>query len=263
MSPEPEPKPQERYPYIAYIGGVGVGKTNFAALCKDTFGLPLFEEEYADNPYLPKFYTVDPKKYAFDTQFFFLAQEGKQMPKLPEKLTLGPIGHDQPLEGDAFFESVLAGDLEYINDSEHRIYRRSYVELTPRNLVPRPDVYIGLTSSPETAVRRIIERGREMEVVMNECHPEYFPTIVRAFNSWITWLSRHRPVVIIDTERWDFIQSEQARNFVLAEFRDCTSDYLTSPDQMNSMGIDGVNLIIPEFLKPIRKYYNITQGPST
>src|SRR3990172_1162374 len=107
MSAETEPRPQERYPYFAIVGGVGVGKSELAGLLSKNFGLPLFEEEFVDNPYLKPFYTQDPKQNAFNSQIFFLAEEVRQMHSLAERLTREPIGHDQYIEGDAFFESVL------------------------------------------------------------------------------------------------------------------------------------------------------------
>lgn len=262
MSPEPEPKLQERYPYFAYVGGVGVGKSESATLLHQNFGLPLFEEEFVDNPYLPPFYTVDPKKYAFDCQMFFLGVEVNHMKALPQRLTQEPVGHDQPPIGDAFFESIL-WSLDYISDEDHRTYQRSYDALTGKGLVPRPDIYLGLTSSPETAVKRIIDRGREMELIMHEKHPYYFPTIVKAFNSWLKFLSRHYPVITIDTDACDIVNDDGAKEYILNEIRHQAGYYLYSPNQMNGLGADGSHLIIPDFLKPRPTYSDITPGLPT
>ena len=264
MSPEPEPRPHERYPYFAIVGGVGVGKSKLTDLLASSFGLTGFREEFVDNPHLPRFYTEDPRKHAFNCQMFFMTEEAKQMRPLVPKLRTTPIVHDQYLEGDAHFERTLRWKLDFISKDEDATYRSCYRALMRGDFLPKADIYIGVTSSEETAVQRIKDRKREMELIMNERYPDYFPTVTRSFNTWFKLLSRSHPVIIINTDTHDFVNSDRAKAHVLDEVRAWSGYYLSSPHRLNFRGREGARLIIPESLKTKPgSYFDITPGLST
>ena len=59
--------------YIALEGPIGVGKTSLTKLLAEELDGTTLLEEVDTNPFLPKFYK-DVKKFAFQTQLFFLLE---------------------------------------------------------------------------------------------------------------------------------------------------------------------------------------------
>ncbi len=69
------------YHYIAIEGNIGAGKTTLAHLLAKHYNARLILEEFADNPFLQKFYD-NPKQYAFPLELFFMAERYKQLKEL-------------------------------------------------------------------------------------------------------------------------------------------------------------------------------------
>ena len=63
--------------YIIIEGTIGVGKTSLAKMLASEIDAKIVLEEFEDNPFLPDFYK-DPKRYAFQTQLFFLLSRYRQ-----------------------------------------------------------------------------------------------------------------------------------------------------------------------------------------
>ena len=265
MLPErKERAPRQRYPYFAVVGGVGVGKSKLTDLLASSFGLTGFREEFIDNPFLQRFYTEDPREHAFNCQMCFLTEEAKQMRPLVPKLQTTSVVHDQYIEGDAFFENILARKFGFISKDQDATYRSCYRAFMRGNFLPKADIYIGVTSSEETAVERIKDRKREMELIMLDRYPDYFPTITRSFDTWFKLLARRHPVIIINTDTHDFVNSDRARAHVLDEIRAWSGYHLSSPYRLNLRGREGARLVLPDFLKSRPgTYFDITPGLST
>ena len=70
--------------YIAIEGNIGVGKTTLSQLLSKHYNAKLVLEEFAENPFLTKFYE-NPKQYAFPLELFFLAERFKQQQELIKK----------------------------------------------------------------------------------------------------------------------------------------------------------------------------------
>ena len=67
-----------QYHFITVEGNIGAGKTTLAHLISRKLNARLILEEFADNPFLPKFYE-NQKQYAFPLELFFMAERFKQM----------------------------------------------------------------------------------------------------------------------------------------------------------------------------------------
>jgi len=251
-----EREPKRRYPYIAVVGAAGTGKSKLTELMVESFGVESFKEDFEPNPHLPKFYFEDPFKHAFNSQMFFLTEEAKLMPALWSLLQYRTVVHDQAIQGDNFFETALRLQ-GFISDLDHKTYKLCFRTIMQGRYLPRPDIYIGVTASEESVVRRILERKRDMELAMHEKFPSYFPTIVRKFGKWLELLARQHPVILINTDKWDFVNDPRSRNIVLEEIRNRASRLLTDPNQVNLLGQEGAKLILPDFLKSER----LSSGP--
>src|SRR5436190_25887 len=66
-----------RYHFITIEGNIGAGKTTLAHMLSRHYNARLVLEEFADNPFLPKFYE-NPSLYAFPLELFFMAERYKQ-----------------------------------------------------------------------------------------------------------------------------------------------------------------------------------------
>jgi deoxyadenosine/deoxycytidine kinase len=62
-----------KYNFITIEGNIGAGKTTLAHLLSKHFNARLILEEFADNPFLPKFYE-NKEQYAFPLELFFMAE---------------------------------------------------------------------------------------------------------------------------------------------------------------------------------------------
>ena len=67
--------------FIAIEGNIGAGKTTLSQLLSQHYNAKLVLEEFAENPFLTKFYE-NPKQYAFPLELFFLAERFKQQQEL-------------------------------------------------------------------------------------------------------------------------------------------------------------------------------------
>ncbi|MGB9628314.1 MAG: deoxynucleoside kinase, partial [Thermodesulfobacteriota bacterium] len=69
--------------YIIIEGPIGVGKTSLAKLLAKEFNARCILEKPEENPFLPQFYR-DRKKYAFQTQIFFLLSRFQQQKEIAQ-----------------------------------------------------------------------------------------------------------------------------------------------------------------------------------
>ena len=89
--------------YIAIEGAIGAGKTTLAKKLKERLNSELILEEFEANPFLEKFYS-DRRRFAFQTQMFFLINRYKQQEQLnQENLFTDFIVSDYIFEKDRIF----------------------------------------------------------------------------------------------------------------------------------------------------------------
>jgi len=183
--------------YIAVEGPIGVGKTSLARLLAEEFSARCILENPNENPFLPRFYQ-DRKKYAFQTQIFFLLsryqqQQGFQQMDLFNQLTLS----DYLFAKDRIFASIN------LDENEMALYEQVYRLLTGR--IPTPDLVIYLQAKTHVLLSRIRQRhgdyGRSIET-------GYLQTLVEAYNDFFFHYSES-PLLIIDTSDIDFVHREK------------------------------------------------------
>jgi deoxyadenosine/deoxycytidine kinase len=75
------------YHFITIEGNIGAGKTTLAHLLARHYNARLVLEEFADNPFLPKFYE-NPRQFAFPLELFFMAERFKQLKELIQQKDL-------------------------------------------------------------------------------------------------------------------------------------------------------------------------------
>ena len=181
--------------HLVIEGPIGVGKSSLAALLSERLGARLVLEKVEENPFLAKFYE-NPRRYAFQTQVFFLLSRYRQQLEVAQMdLFSGSTICDYFLAKDQIFASVT------LSDDERALYDQLYNVLSPR--LATPDLLIYLQASTETLIRRIESRGRSFE---KEIPRDYLDTINHAYNKFFFHYEQS-PMLVIQTEAIDFVHN--------------------------------------------------------
>ena len=78
------------YKFVAIEGNIGSGKTTLATKLAQDYKARLLLEQFADNPFLPKFYK-SPENNAFPLELFFMAERYHQLKNLTEQDLFQPL----------------------------------------------------------------------------------------------------------------------------------------------------------------------------
>ena len=123
------------YQFITIEGNIGVGKTTFSKMLAKELSYRIVLEEFADNPFLPKFYN-QPERYAFSLELFFMAERYRQMGDLREQDLFS-----KGVVTDYFFVKSKLFAENNLSDDELLLFNRlSDIAL---NNLPKPDLIIG------------------------------------------------------------------------------------------------------------------------
>jgi deoxyguanosine kinase len=181
--------------YIVIEGVIGVGKTSLAELLTERLHGRVVLEHPEENPFLENFYE-EPRRYAFQTQLFFLLSRYRQQQELPQPDLFHPI-----LISDYLFakDKIFA----YINlsDAERLLYERVWEILEPR--IRKPDLVIYLQSSTERLMQNIRLRNRPYERPMTE---EYIRTLNEAYHRFFLHYTE-TPLLVVNATHLDFVKN--------------------------------------------------------
>lgn len=197
----------ESFRYIAVEGPIGVGKTSLAKMLSVHFKARCILESPEENPFLHKFYR-DRKKYAFQTQVFFLLNRYQQQREIRQIDLFNQI---------TITDYLFAKDriFAYLNldENELALYQRIYSLLDGR--ISTPDLVIFLQAKPETLFARIRARDAEYE---REIDIEYLRALSQAYNTFF-FHYEESPLLVIDTSEIDFVNREEDLQNLIREIR--------------------------------------------
>jgi deoxyadenosine/deoxycytidine kinase len=179
--------------YIAIEGVIGVGKTSLARLLAERMNARLLLEEPEANPFLEDFYK-DPRRYAFQTQMFFLVSRYQELKEMRQP----DLFHDAVVSDYLFQKDRIFANIN-LSDRELRLYDKVAPLLEQE--IPAPDLVVYLQSSPEVIRSRIQQRGRHYEKAMD---PNYTATRAEAYN-YFFFHYREAPLLVVNTNEMDFV----------------------------------------------------------
>jgi deoxyguanosine kinase len=180
--------------FLVIEGNIGAGKTTLATRLSEELNAKLILEQFADNPFLPKFY-ADKEKYSFPLELSFLADRYSQI----KREVLQPELFKTMMISDYYFTKSAIFARNTLQEDEYRLFRRLF------NIVfeslPKPDLYVYLFLNVENLIKNIRKRGREYE---QQIDPYYLETIQQGYIEYFRQVTQF-PVVIIDTNRINFV----------------------------------------------------------
>lgn len=181
------------YKFITVEGNIGAGKTTLCQLLREQLNAKLILEQFADNPFLPKFYE-DRNRYSFPLELSFLAERYKQ---LKEMLNTRDLFNQYVISDYLFIKSKLFARVN-LPDDEYRLYENVFDIIYPN--LPVPDLIIYLHAPLEKLRNNIRQRNREYE---QQIEDEYLLDLQRAYLQLIK--SQQFRTLIIDTTQTDFL----------------------------------------------------------
>jgi deoxyguanosine kinase len=183
--------------YINIEGPLGAGTTSLAKILADRMNARLILEETEQNPFLADFYK-DRRRYAFQTQLFFLLSRHKQQQELfATDLFHKKVVTDYFFDKDRIFASVT------LDERELYLYER-VLSVLERD-VPKPDLVLYLQTSSEVLLKRIRERNRSYE---KNIDLGYIRELNEAYNYYFFHYTK-TPLLVVNTDRIDFVNHEE------------------------------------------------------
>ena len=185
-----------KYNYIVIEGNIGAGKTSLVKMISKQYNARMILEQFADNPFLPKFYT-DQERYSFPLELSFLADRYRQL-----KTKLG----DQDLFtsftiSDYYFMKSLIFAKSTLADDEFRLYRQIF-NIIYQSL-PKPGLYVYLHLDVEELLYNINCRGRDYEKSITA---EYLRKIQNGYFEFFKQETNMK-ILVIDTCNVDFVNN--------------------------------------------------------
>lgn len=179
--------------FIGIAGLIGAGKTTLAKALGEHLDLPVYYEPVGDNAYLEDFYR-DTERYAFATQIYLLNRRFQQHQEI---IWRGGGGvQDRTIYEDAVFAKTLVQQ-GLMDARDYDTYRQLFRHMS--NFMCRPNVIIYLDLSPESSMKRIQMRSRDVESGISMA---YLESLHQAYNAFIEDISRSVPVIRVCWEQF-------------------------------------------------------------
>lgn len=180
--------------YLVIEGNIGAGKTTLAQMISERYQTKLVLEQFADNPFLPKFYE-NQEQYSFPLEMAFLAERYNQLNR-----ELSHFDLFSPFTvSDYYFMKSLIFAQNTLQPDEYNLYRQFFTIIYDK--MPKPDLYVYLHKDTDLLLKNIAIRGRSYETYITK---EYLEKITQGYFSYFRQQS-DIPVLIIDTNGIDFV----------------------------------------------------------
>jgi deoxyguanosine kinase len=192
------PMPSDRARYIAIEGPIGAGKTTLAQLLGERLGARVIEEPVTENPFLASFYQ-DRRKFAFQTQLFFLLSRYQQQQGLFQQDLFNQVTvSDYLFAKDRIFAALT------LDPNELALYEQIFGLLGGRTV--KPDLVVYLQARQDVLLSRIRRRGREFE---RHFDAGYLEALSKAYNDFFFHYD-DSPLLVVNTSDIDLAAQADA-----------------------------------------------------
>ena len=182
-----------KYSFITVEGNIGAGKTTLSQLLAEHYNARLVLEQFADNPFLAKFY-ANPKQYAFPLELFFMAERFKQLKELIQQRDL----FQTTTVSDYLFTKCLLFAKVNLPTDEFNLYQRLF-DIVHQQLI-QPDILIYLHAPVTKLQQNIRKRGRNYEQNISD---DYLFRIQETYTHYIR--QHNLKTIFIDASNADFL----------------------------------------------------------
>ncbi len=183
--------------FLVIEGNIGSGKTTLAKMLADDLNAKLILEQFADNPFLPKFYK-DQERYSFPLELSFLADRYKQIKK---EVLNRDLFHPLIL-ADYYFSKTAIFAQNTLKPDEYHLFRQIF-DMVSDN-IPKPDLYVYLHADTQNLLANIKKRGRDYE---QEISAEYLDNIREGYFNYFRGINSF-PILVIDVNNIDFVEKK-------------------------------------------------------
>ena len=182
-----------KHHFITVEGNIGAGKTTLSHLLAKHYNARLVLEEFADNPFLAKFYE-QPQQYAFPVELFFMAERYKQLKDMVHTKDL----FQSITVSDYLFTKCLLFAKVNLPEEEFRLYQKLF-DIIHQQLV-FPDIIIYLHAPVQKLQQNIRKRNRPYELNIPD---EYLFSLQETYTSYIK--QHNITTIFIDASNADFL----------------------------------------------------------
>ncbi len=192
-----------KYNFITIEGNIGAGKTTLAHLLSKRLNARLILEEFADNPFLPKFYE-NQQQYAFPLELFFMAERYKQLKDLLQTKDM----FQHVTVSDYLFTKCLLFAKVNLPEEEFLLYQKLFDIINPQ--LVQPDLLIYLHAPVVKLKENIRKRNRSYEQAIGS---DYLFSLQQTYTQYIK--QHNIKTLYIDASSADFLGNEKHLNAVL------------------------------------------------
>lgn len=195
--------------FLVIEGNIGAGKTTLAKMIAEEMNAQLVLEQFADNPFLPKFYN-DQERYSFPLELSFLADRYYQI----KKQVFNPDLFHSLIVADYFFAKSAIFAQNTLKDDEYRLFRQIF-DIVFESM-PKPDLYVYLHADTNQLLKNIKLRGRDYE---QNISAEYLEKIKNGYFGFFKQITTF-PILVIDINNFDFVnETDNYQKLVQAIFK--------------------------------------------
>jgi deoxyguanosine kinase len=192
-----------RYGFVTIEGNIGAGKTTLANLLAKHYNARLILEEFADNPFLPKFYE-NPGQYAFPLELFFMAERFKQQKEFLQQKDM----FQAVTISDYLFTKCLLFAKVTLPEDEFRLYQRLFDIINQQLL--QPEILVYLHAPVSRLQSNIRKRNRSYEQNIPD---EYLFNIQETYTQYIR--QHNIKTLFVDASNADFLHNEKHLQVIL------------------------------------------------
>lgn len=192
-----------KHKFITIEGNIGAGKTTLSNILAQKLNAKLILEEFADNPFLPKFYEK-PDQYAFPLELFFMAERYKQLKDFLNTQDL----FQQVTISDYLFTKCLLFAKVNLPSEEFRLYQKLFDIIHQQISVP--DILIYLHAPVQKLQDNIKKRNRSYE---QDIKDDYLFNLQETYTSYIK--QHNIKTIFIDASNADFMGNDKHVQVVL------------------------------------------------